>query len=210
MKTTFRNGGSEWRRTAAAAACIWARISSTVSERRRPIVPVAQKVQPCLQPTCDDTQSVENPACGMITVSTSSPCSRPSSSFRVPQAETSEVMSVWLGGENCASSARRVLRPSPELSSKGLAPSLSTSQTILARPEPPRRSAAAVGPTPNSAGLTTTIFRTTKPVARLGWGTRRARATRMWARGWWIQRDTTCNCACMSCCMCMGDTEGIR
>ena len=133
-------------------------------------MPVAQKVQPCLQPTCDDTQSVENPACGMITVSTSSPCSRPSSSFRVPQAETSEVMSVWLGGENCASSARRVLRPSPELSSKGLAPSLSTSQTILARPEPPRRSAAAVGPTSNSAGLTTTIFRTTKPVARLSGG----------------------------------------
>ena len=39
------------------AASIWASISDAVSEREKPLLPVAQKVQPILQPTCVDMQT---------------------------------------------------------------------------------------------------------------------------------------------------------
>mmetsp|Transcript_13862 Transcript_13862/g.21420 ORF Transcript_13862/g.21420 Transcript_13862/m.21420 type:complete len:293 (-) Transcript_13862:541-1419(-) len=56
----------------------WARntctkISSTVSDRSRPIRPVAQNVQPCRQPTWEDMHTVLRSFHGIITVSTSSP-----------------------------------------------------------------------------------------------------------------------------------------
>mmetsp|Transcript_29611 Transcript_29611/g.95170 ORF Transcript_29611/g.95170 Transcript_29611/m.95170 type:complete len:227 (-) Transcript_29611:218-898(-) len=93
MNTTFLSGGMPCCRTAAAAACSCARISSAARERSRPIVPVAQKVQPCRQPTCEETHSVENAPCGMMTASTSSPRRSRRSSLRVPHAETVDVRS---------------------------------------------------------------------------------------------------------------------
>eukprot|EP00964_Phaeocystis_antarctica_P047412 scaffold27423_cov64-Phaeocystis_antarctica.AAC.7 len=141
MNTTLRSGGM-----------LCSRISSDVRERSSPIVPVAQKVQPCRQPTWDDTQSVEKPRCGMMTVSTSSPRGRRSSSLRVPHSETEVASISCAGGEKCAWSAALVFCPSPLPSSNGSRPSLRTSQTSFARPEPPRGPPAAVGATPSNGG----------------------------------------------------------
>ena len=152
MNTTLRRGGMPCSLTAALAACNCSRISSVVRELRSPIVPVAQNVQPCRQPTWDDTQSVEKPRCGMITVSTSSPRGRRSSSLRVPHSETEVASSSCAGGEKCAWSAALVLRPSPLPSSNGSRPSLRISQTSFDRPEPPRRPPAADGATPSNGG----------------------------------------------------------
>ena len=87
-----------------------------------------------------------------MTVSTSSPRGRRSSSLRVPHSETEVASISCAGGEKCAWSAALVFCPSPLPSSNGSRPSLRTSQTSFARPEPPRGPPAAVGATPSNGG----------------------------------------------------------
>mmetsp|Transcript_9903 Transcript_9903/g.24683 ORF Transcript_9903/g.24683 Transcript_9903/m.24683 type:complete len:305 (+) Transcript_9903:109-1023(+) len=79
------------RRWILLAQYICAKISAVVRLLSLPIRPVEQKVHPCLQPTWDDTQSVDLPLSshGIMTVSTSRPSDTScSNSFVVPSGET--------------------------------------------------------------------------------------------------------------------------
>ena len=66
-----------------------ATISSAVSDRTRPRLPLAQNAQPIAQPTWVETHCVRRPCAGMTTVSTAWPSARPRRSFVVPSAARS-------------------------------------------------------------------------------------------------------------------------
>lgn len=102
MKTTLRTGGSACDRATCAPSYACSRISPAVSERRRPIAPVAQNRHAIAQPTWLETQMVERaarsvaaggvagskvrprPAIGITTVSTAAASSSRSTIRQVP------------------------------------------------------------------------------------------------------------------------------
>mmetsp|Transcript_11479 Transcript_11479/g.29071 ORF Transcript_11479/g.29071 Transcript_11479/m.29071 type:complete len:278 (-) Transcript_11479:521-1354(-) len=141
MKTTPSSGGMPSSRHTCRPKYVCNTISSAVSERSLPIFPVAQKVQACAQPTCELTQIVVRPRSvhGIRTVSTSSPSDSRTSSLTVPSRVTV-----------CSEREPARVTPSPASASMpfvfsvtldahiGSSPARRQSQTIDARPLPPR------------------------------------------------------------------------
>ena len=66
-----------------------ATISSAVSDRTSPLLPLAQNAHPIAQPTWLEMHCVRRPCAGMTTVSTELPSASPSSSFVVPSSARS-------------------------------------------------------------------------------------------------------------------------
>ena len=62
-------------------------ISAVVKLPLKPCLPVAQKLQSSMQPTCEDTHSVLRPRSGISTLSTQSPPPVRTTHLQVPSAE---------------------------------------------------------------------------------------------------------------------------
>ena len=84
-----------------------ATISSAVSDRTRPRLPLAQNAQPIAQPTWVETHCVRRPCAGMTTVSTAWPSSKPIRSFFVPSADSDTSRTSWRVSGNSAFSVSR-------------------------------------------------------------------------------------------------------
>mmetsp|Transcript_38680 Transcript_38680/g.125104 ORF Transcript_38680/g.125104 Transcript_38680/m.125104 type:complete len:219 (+) Transcript_38680:677-1333(+) len=181
MKTRFDSGGSASRSARPRAAKTCASTSSVSSERKSPIVPVAQKRQPCRQPTCEETQSVLRarafrarppPASsghgGISTVSTSCPSLSRSSSLRVPsEVECSRTTGATCDGEVWVASDACAAAPSPSApaaAAAGSRPLRRWRQTLLAPAPPTRETRRSYGsdsseqPAPTCGGASSAQF----------------------------------------------------
>mmetsp|Transcript_77343 Transcript_77343/g.136402 ORF Transcript_77343/g.136402 Transcript_77343/m.136402 type:complete len:337 (+) Transcript_77343:371-1381(+) len=149
MNTMFVSGGMASRCASRRPWNTCDRISSAVRFWMSPILPVAQKMQPRLQPTWDDTQRVVRGRTpwGMRTLSIS--CSEEPHRCRnlsVPHDErVSEMITVLAMSSEARHWRRRARagaeRPWPSATSKGLSPIRSASHTDWAFPFPPNCSA---------------------------------------------------------------------
>ena len=119
---------------AALAACNCSRISSVVQERSSPIVPVAQNVQPCRQPTWDDTQSVEKPRRYDHSLHLVATWQAEQQLARAANQRPRWQAARRAGGEKCAWSAALVLRPSPLPSSNGSRPPSGSARPVSIGP----------------------------------------------------------------------------
>ena len=81
------SGGAGHSPSMSRASITCATISAESRLRTRRCVPVWQKRQVSVQPTCEETQSVPRSSSGMWTLSTSWPSGMRSSHLRVPSAD---------------------------------------------------------------------------------------------------------------------------
>ncbi len=84
-----RSAGSSW--SWAVSTC--SMISCGLRLRFKPMVPVRQKPQSSVQPTCVETHKVRRPSSGIRTASTSRPSSSFKINFRVSSAERNTTQS---------------------------------------------------------------------------------------------------------------------